>query len=291
MDDPTFLKTLLTIGLLVLLCSMPLILGSVLVFIGVTRARDALERAIIPDQEKLQERLKALRAQNPHLSSDELVHKIINRQSLKAGLIGAVTGIGGIFTLPIALPIDLAFSSKIQAALITFITKIHEPEIGAARLRVQTFSILAGQRGINPVVGSADKALQAAIRRFVLVRVGEKLAESVLKFLPFVGALVGFAINWGVTQFLGRAAVQVYTGKVERTKRWTGINLRRRSRTIWRGIRDGLKRGFLWLGRLIKKLFQLVFDLVRLPFTLVGKLTSALGRVLRRRGSQQSNSE
>ena len=48
-----------------------------------------------------------LREQNNNISCDELAKKILHRKSIKNGLIGAITGVGGLITLPVSIPSDL----------------------------------------------------------------------------------------------------------------------------------------------------------------------------------------
>ena len=51
-----------------------------------------------------------LREQNKGISCDELTKKILHRKSIKNGLIGAITGVGGLITLPVSVPADLVSS-------------------------------------------------------------------------------------------------------------------------------------------------------------------------------------
>ena len=55
-----------------------------------------------------------LRQQNKNISNDNLAKKIVKRKSLKNGLVGAATGVGGLLTLPVSIPADLIVSWKIQ---------------------------------------------------------------------------------------------------------------------------------------------------------------------------------
>src|SRR5262245_47570871 len=71
-----------------------------------------LQRYIAPDIADMNKKLAALRAANPGVSTDVLVRRIVRQQALKAGIVGAITGIGGFVTLPITLPIDLIASLR-----------------------------------------------------------------------------------------------------------------------------------------------------------------------------------
>lgn len=54
-----------------------------------------------------------IRSKHPELTADELVRGIVRKASLKNGLLGAVTSIGGMVTLPISIPADLLCSWRI----------------------------------------------------------------------------------------------------------------------------------------------------------------------------------
>ena len=75
-----------------------------------------MEYVISTDYVVIESYVDKLREQNKRISSDELAKKILHRKSVKNGLIGAVTGLGGLITLPVSIPADLALSWRIQAS-------------------------------------------------------------------------------------------------------------------------------------------------------------------------------
>ncbi len=104
--------------------------------------------------------------------------RVINDQAFKAGLIGALTGIGGILTLPIAIPVDFALSAKIQAATIHFIAQTYAPSQPVDTLRLQTLRD-PGRPAVQPAVGGGLQPRSAGGRRQLIRRlVAETVAES-----------------------------------------------------------------------------------------------------------------
>jgi len=216
--DPELLRTLL----IVLACSglfLIIVLSALvaLLLAGTRRARVAFDRWMTPDPAQLALRLTVLRRRHPAASDAALLTRVINDQSLKAGLVGALTGVGGILTLPIAIPVDFALSARIQAATIHFIAQTFAPDQSADTLRLQTYAILAGQRFSQQWAEASSRAVQAAIAQLIRRLVAETVAESLLKIVPFVGAVVGFAFNYATTRLIGRLAVQWYTERRTRT--------------------------------------------------------------------------
>ena len=124
---PNTWQWLAIFGGLTLLILVPLVAMAALIWLGAKRTKLAFERFVKPDPVALEARMRGLRRRYPGLDEAGLVRRIIARESLKVGLVGAVTGLGGIITLPIAIPIDFALTAKLQASLIQFIARIYAP--------------------------------------------------------------------------------------------------------------------------------------------------------------------
>ncbi len=218
--DPELLRTLL----IVLACSglfLIVVLSALVVLLlaGTRRARVAFDRWMTPDPAQLALRLTELRRRHPAANDAALAARVINDQAFKAGLVGALTGVGGFLTLPIAIPVDFALSAKIQAATIHFIAQTFAPGQQVDSMRLQTYAILAGQRFSQQWAEASSRAVQAAIAQLIRRLVAETVAESLLKIVPFVGAFVGFAFNYAATRLAGRLAIQWYA-----TRRLPAIN-------------------------------------------------------------------
>lgn len=171
-----------------------------------------------------------LRSQNPGITSDALAKKILSRKSMKNGLVGAVTGLGGMITLPVTIPTDLICSWRIQASMAFSIAYAYGHTKDTTDLRTDLYLILAGDSskevlkrlGIETTKGVTKKLVDKYITREVMVKIwkyipqkiitkaGEKSATSFMKMVPLVGAPVGFVFDWGATQAVGRVAMSYY---------------------------------------------------------------------------------
>ena len=173
-----------------------------------------------------------LRSQNPGITSKKKKKKILSRKSMKNGLVGAVTGLGGMITLPVTIPTDLICSWRIQASMAFSIAYAYGHTKDTTDLRTDLYLILAGDSskevlkrlGIETTKGVTKKLVDKYITREVMVKIwkyipqkiitkaGETSATSFMKMVPLVGAPVGFVFDWGATQAVGRVAMSYYRG-------------------------------------------------------------------------------
>ncbi len=185
-----------------------------MVFIaGARRARRWFDGWMTPDPAVLQARLMAMRVRYPKLNDDALVQRLVTDQAVKAGLVGALTGVGGVLTLPIAIPVDFALSTQIQASLIHVVGQTYAPGQSPEASRVQTYAILAGNRFTLQAIDASTRIVQAAVTRLMRRLLAETVAEALLKVVPFVGAIVGFVFNCAATRAVGELAIRKYRGR------------------------------------------------------------------------------
>ena len=195
MDNSTLVNILLTIavGFIVLL---------VILLIAAFFAVRQLRRFIAPDLNTMQRELDELRRTNANLSTDALVRKIISRQSFKCGLVGAIAGIGGFLTLPIALPVDILMSMRIQHAMVQFIAMLYSQHaLTPEAMNLQTTLVMSG--GVKVTETSISLIMRGVVRL---------LGESLSIIVPAIGVVVGFVVNYGIAQATGNVAMRFYSG-------------------------------------------------------------------------------
>jgi len=214
MGDSALANFLDTLAIAVLvLTGIVLLVMVILFFVSVRWARRALERWATPNPAALRAKLTHLRAQNPGLSDEKLVRKVIEAEARKVGLVGALTGLGGFMTLPIAIPVDFAVSGRLQAAMVHFIATIYAPGESERTLKLTTYAIMAGSGFTREAIGTSNRMIQTAVRRIMAKLLAETVAESLLKIVPIIGALVGFAFNYFATRALGYLTVSLYRAR------------------------------------------------------------------------------
>ncbi len=165
-----------------------------------------LRRFMSPDVAQMRQRLEELRIANPGASKETLIQKIIHQQSVKCGVVGAITGLGGFITLPVALPVDILVSMRIQATMVQFIAMMYSGETAAnsEELKLQTYMVMSG--GVEVTETTFNIAM-----RFVLRIIGESLSILV----PVIGLIVGFVVNYVIAQATGNIAMRWYASRAQ----------------------------------------------------------------------------
>lgn len=195
--DQDWLTTFLLI--MGLCCVLPLFVA----MIGTLFAANRLYKAITPDPEKMKADYEALKAEDTGLHRDALVQKIIRRQAVRSGIIGAITGLGGFITIPIALPIDIYTSLRIQSAMVNFIAYAYgHTDTSQVEEQIKSTLIMAGG---SRVTRTTTRLMTTTATRF--------LGKTLSKLLPLIGALVSFGVNYSITRTTGYAAVKWYASR------------------------------------------------------------------------------
>lgn len=203
-------NTWLTISLVytAVCCLLPMVVLGVGAYVAYKQGGSFLNNVILPDTNKMQASYDILKAKYPDKTPDELVQTIIQRQAVRCGAIGALTSIGGLPTLPITLPIDMIASYRIQAGMVNFIARAYEHDtVLPKEEEMVTQLVMFGNSHIS------DTATTAATKALTSIAsdVGTKFLS---KLVPFIGAVIGFGVNYLTTQATGQLAANVYSGRV-----------------------------------------------------------------------------
>jgi len=173
------------------------------------------------------------REQNKGKNNNTIAKKIVKRKSFKNGLIGAVTGLGGLITLPVSVPADLIASWRIQAMMAFSIAYLYGHTSDTTDLKTDIYIILAGDSakealkrfGIEAAKSVTKKTIEKYINREIMKKIwkvigqkiitkaGQKSATSFIKMVPLVGAPVGFIFDWATCRAVGHFAIKYYSGE------------------------------------------------------------------------------
>jgi hypothetical protein len=205
--NPNFMQYVI-VFYTVLCCVVPMFGLMLGVFLAYRNGSSFINNFITPDIDKMHTAFDTLKQKYPNKTTDELVRRIIRRQSLRCGAIGAMTGLGGLPTLPITITIDLLLSYRIQGAMVNFIARAydHDPNIPKEEELVTSMVMFGSSRLTESTTRAATRALTNVI--------GEVGSKVLAKIIPLVGAVIGFAVNYLTTQATGRMAASVYSGQV-----------------------------------------------------------------------------
>jgi hypothetical protein len=196
-------------------CAVPFILTVILSVYVIRHGQHWLT----PDLEDLQRAYAKLKAANPGLSTDDLVSKIIRRQAVRAGIIGALTSVGGIFELPFGLIIDLYTTSRIQNATLYFIAQAFSAEGRVPLLNMnQALALRAEDRVRDFIVHQGSAGAQRVYRRLMVILVEKTFA----KLIPGIGLIVGFLVNYSISRGITQLAARYYSGSLQKYEEQLG---------------------------------------------------------------------
>jgi uncharacterized protein (DUF697 family) len=190
------------LGISAICCLVPFIVLGVLMFLALRQGNELVEKYAAADSEKMRAQYDQLQRAKPNLNREKLVEAFIHSQSIKCGVLGALTSFGGFITLPITLPVDILVSLRIQATMVQFIaTAYGHNQPGELEKQVQSYLIMTG--GMQVTEKASASIMKLIVRLF---------GQTFSKFVPIVGAVVGFGINYFFTQAAGRLAAKWYAG-------------------------------------------------------------------------------
>ncbi|MEO1133439.1 MAG: EcsC family protein, partial [Cyanobacteria bacterium J06639_1] len=184
------------------------------------------EGVIQSSKPSVQSYVNQMSERHPQLTKDELAKRIVSRKSLKNGLVGAVTGVGGLITLPVTVPANIAGTWRVQIIMAMAIARLYECEVD----KTDIYLILAGnsaketlkrlgvevgkhvtRKAVNRyITREVMKKIWALMGRKIITKAGEKSLVSFTKMILLIGAPIGFGFDWTATQAVGRTAIRYY---------------------------------------------------------------------------------
>src|ERR1700730_19279288 len=127
----------------------------------------------VPGVDGLEDLAQSYGAQ--HRCTDDAIDRLINWQVAKAGAAGFVTGVGGMLTLPIAIPANLAGVLYIQIRMIGAIAQLRGYDVRSDQVKTLVIACLAGSSVIDILKGVGINIGTQATRQMVLRISGEVL--------------------------------------------------------------------------------------------------------------------
>jgi uncharacterized protein (DUF697 family) len=162
--------------------------------------------------------------------SDAAIDALIQLQMIKAGSAGFVTGIGGIFTLPIAIPANLAAVLYIQLKMIAAIAHIRGHDLSSDGVKGLAIACLVGSSAIDVLkevgINIGSKLTAQAIQKNpgvliialnqvvgcrLMTKAGTKGIVNLSRVIPIVGGLISGAFDAGATRTIASAAKSIFS--------------------------------------------------------------------------------
>ena len=159
-------------------------------------------------------------------SDRDKVNSLIRWQNIKAGTTGFVTGLGGIITMPVTIPVNLASILFIQIRMIAAIAYIGGNDLNDDdRVKTLVYICLAGNSGkeilkdtgialgnkitrnaIKSISGETIKRINQKVGFKLFTKFGEKGIINLGKAIPLVGGIVSGSFDSFSTNLIGNIA-------------------------------------------------------------------------------------
>ena len=160
------------------------------------------------------------------------VNSLIAWQNTKAATTGFVTGLGGLVTLPVAVPANISIVLLVQIRMVAAIAIMGGHDVNDDRVKTLAYACLAGNSvkellrtggirlgeklavsAIKSLSRETLKTINRAVGFRLLTKFGEKGILNLGKAVPLVGGVVSATIEAVATNAVGNAARNAFIAK------------------------------------------------------------------------------
>jgi hypothetical protein len=171
------------------------------------------------EKESVRARLRVdeLTQRYPSAGPRELAQRLIDSKKQVAGMVGGISGVFGLVTVPL----DLVGMVYLQVALLTEVATVFKVVLKSESSRNELLDLFGYVNGIGPVQRASPKVV-GSLAALVLARSGLK---TLSRAMPLVAAPVSAYLNNQHIQQIGDAAIRHYDGWVhahEKTRKASG---------------------------------------------------------------------
>lgn len=165
-------------------------------------------------------------------SENKAVKSMINYQVVKCGTSGFLTGLGGLLTLPVAIPANISSVLYVQLRMIAAIAHIGGFDIKSDQVQTMAYACLTGsaiadvlkQTGIkvgekvaiatiDKIPGKVLTSINQKVGFRLVTKFGTKGVVNFVKLVPIAGGLIGGAIDIGSTKIIANNAYKLFIKK------------------------------------------------------------------------------
>ncbi|MEH7503828.1 EcsC family protein [Neobacillus drentensis] len=160
---------------------------------------------------------------------DEKVKSLILWQNTKSATSGFLTGLGGIITLPIAIPANITSVILVQMRMVAAIAHMGGYDLKDDQVKSFVYACLAGNgakdilknagiqigrklavSGIRKIPFEVIKKINQAVGFRLLTKFGEKGVINLGKMVPFAGGIIGGTVDAVATKTIGTVAYRLF---------------------------------------------------------------------------------
>lgn len=157
---------------------------------------------------------------------------LVHRQELKTGTAGFITGLGGLITLPIAVPADVSAQLLVNMGMTAAIAYMGGYDLYSDQTKTSVYMTIAGmsvvdiakrfgislsykvgEKLITKIPGKIIIEINKLVGFRLLTKFGTKGLINLVKLVPFLGGVVGGAVDVGGTHYIGSIAIKNFIKK------------------------------------------------------------------------------
>lgn len=162
---------------------------------------------------------------------EKAINQLIARHVGYAGAVGFVTNVGGLVTMPLAVPVNISSVLLIQLRVVAAIAHLRGYPVKDEQVKSLVFICLTGSSAAMPLlekfgIGAGTKVAKNLIMKIpgatlrninkavgfrLVTRAGTTGSINLIKFVPVAGGLVGGAFDAAMTRGISAAAKKVFT--------------------------------------------------------------------------------
>jgi len=165
-----------------------------------------------------------------HSSVEKAIDSLIRWQNAKGVTSGFLTGLGGLITLPVAIPANVASVMYVQIRMVATIALMRGYDLKDDQVKTFVFVCLTGQaaadilkqagvklgttlatQAIKKIPGEVIKAINKAVGVRLVTKFGQKGIVNLGKAVPLVGGVIGGAVDGIGTNTIGKTAKKVFS--------------------------------------------------------------------------------
>jgi len=162
-------------------------------------------------------------------STENAIDSLVRWQIGKASMTGFVTNLGGVATLPIAVPANLYVALYFQIQMVAAIAHLRGYDVRSDKVRTLVIGCLIGdqvvevlklagitvgeklaRQVINKISGAALTKINQAIGMRLLTKAGTTGVFNLSKLVPFVGGVIGGTFDGVVTTGIATVAKRLF---------------------------------------------------------------------------------
>ncbi|MFC4355591.1 EcsC family protein [Chryseomicrobium palamuruense] len=164
-----------------------------------------------------------------HDTTDKAIDSLIRWQNTKSGTSGFLTGLGGLLTLPVTIPANIASVMYVQMRMIAAIAHMKGYDLKDDQVKTFVFVCLTGKsatdilkqagmkagqlaarQAIKKIPGEALKVINKRVGFRLVTKFGEKGIVNLGKAVPLVGGVIGGTVDSIGTNVIGKTAKKVF---------------------------------------------------------------------------------